>query len=254
MTHRYRLSAAVWARVFWACVLWACTAVPSWAEGPTPRQQLEAAIPGYSPADMVMLPYGPNWIDLDGDGHRDLVMKSRIELPINNMHSAAIYTFHMYHHLVEKDLPEGGRDEDHPYPQLVQWSDWYPIPLLGRGEWGGGDFDITSHQSLSVGCILRDIRLLVHHNHKGKPKSDSYIILAERNFGKSYADVQPVTFTVYKLMREDSRAMTEFAFIPIATINSAANYCTVVKAFQTELDLGEHDEKGDFDVNDWKNR
>jgi hypothetical protein len=252
MMCRYRLPVAV----FWAWVFWACTVVPSWAEGPTPRQQLEAAIPGYSPKDMVMLPYGPNWIDLDGDGHRDLVMKSRYEMAENRPSSAAGYTFYMYAHLTDKALAEGRWVDQTHYPLLESFSDWYPILFQGQKTEDGDnrESEIVSSQYLFAGCISKDIRLVTHRSRERRGAVASYVVIAKRDAGDSVRDVMPVTFTVFKLTKEDPDATTEFTFLKIAEFRSAGRYCSVVDAFQKELGLKEHDEKGDSDVNGWKNR
>ncbi|MEW5727109.1 MAG: hypothetical protein AB1918_04710, partial [Pseudomonadota bacterium] len=50
------------------------------------------ASPPLDPKDLVPLVHGPNLVDLDGDGRKDLVVKSRWE--INGPHSASVYSFH----------------------------------------------------------------------------------------------------------------------------------------------------------------
>ncbi|MBC7950785.1 MAG: hypothetical protein H7Z12_03060 [Rhodospirillaceae bacterium] len=53
-------------------------------------------MPTFSAKDMVPQVHGPNWVDLDGDGHKYLVMKLRYNAPYPSPHSASTYTFSIW--------------------------------------------------------------------------------------------------------------------------------------------------------------
>ena len=111
-----------------------------------------------------------------------------------------------------------------------------------------GAFDLNTVEAQIAGCMLQDIRLLKVKGEDDQNANGTYIIFAKRNFGHSYGDSLPVTFTVYKLMLEHPDAMGEFAFMEIAKFKAKHKYCSVIDAFRKELGLPNHDPKGDRDL------
>ena len=219
-------------RTFWAIFALFIPYLPVYADEPKPP-----VLPKFTAKDMVPLPYGPNWIDLDGDGHKDLVMKSRFE--IDSPHSFGIYTFHIY-------VPN---EPTNPPHQLVfGGSNWYAVQFPDRGEPPLGNFDISTHQGGIAGCMIHDLRLLIVKHSRAPSGNGTYIVDALRDFGHSYGDDMPVTFTVYKLALEHPHALGEFAFIQVAQFQAKHNYCSVIDAFQKELGLPNHDPRGDAEL------
>lgn len=185
----------------------------------------EEALPRFDAKDMVPLVHGPNWVDLDGDGHKDLVMKSRIA--INSPHSLSLYSFHIW----AKAKPHGtdGQGDELLEPEI----NWYAVSFPER-EPPLGTFSVSTHQGAD--CLLRDYRLIVHRE-KGRKINAVLLIEAQRDSGESYADRAPVTFTVYHLEKGSVKALNEFAFIKAGEFKAAKPYCSVINAFNDELGL-----------------
>jgi hypothetical protein len=173
---------------------------------------------------MVPLVHGPNWVDLDGDGHKDLVMKSRFNAPYPSPHSFSSYSFHMY---TNKEIAIGN--------QGIHWH----VVSIPEKDPPTGKFEFTTHQGMD--CTIRDIRLLIDH---GKNIPDRVrVIEGHRIVRESYADASTVTFTVYALEQGNLKAVNEFAFIEIARFEAKAPYCSISEAFEKELGLADPDRK-----------
>lgn len=188
--------------------------------------QAQSPLPKLDPNDMVPLVHGPNWVDLDGDGHKDLVMKSRYSAPSPSPHSFSVYSFNVF---TDEDVGVGNQDI-HWY--VVSFPDL--APPVGR-------LELTTNQGMH--CLTRDIRLLVRHQ-EGTP-STAMIVQAERRVAGSYADPETVTFTTYWLEKSSSKSPNEFAFVMVSRKDSKLRYCSVTEAFQKELGLPNPDIESD---------
>lgn len=177
---------------------------------------------------MVPLIHGPTWVDLDGDGRKDLVMKSRVT--INNGHSFSNYTFHVY--AKPRKFVPGSNDVELLEPKI----NWYAVTFPDRNP-PLGEFQVSSYQGAD--CLTKDVRLVVQRQ-RNTPQQ-TYLIEAARELGESYSDPAPVTFTVYRLVRASSAAFSEFAFIKERSIRARKSYCSVNNAFREELGLPGHD-------------
>lgn len=189
----------------------------AWAESPLPK---------FDPKDMVPMVHGPNWVDLDGDGHKDLVMKSRVT--INSPHSMSFYSFHIWagkHPVLPTESPFALTE-----PQI----NWYAVSFPDRSP-PLGDFTVSSYQGAD--CMTNDYRLIVTGRKPGQKHRNAYLIRASREPGESFADPAPVTFTVYHLERGSMKALNEFAFIKTTEFKASKSYCSVVNAFKAELGL-----------------
>lgn len=183
----------------------------------------EEALPRFDAKDMVPLVHGPNWVDLDGDGHKDLVMKSRVT--INSPHSLSLYSFHIW-----AEAKPFKPSEKSP-PLLESQIHWYAVSFPDRSP-PLGEFTINSYQGAD--CMTNDVRLIVKKQGGGQ---NAYLINARRDPGESFADPAPVTFTVYHLEKGSVKALNEFAFIKAREFKAGKTYCSVGNAFKEELGL-----------------
>ncbi|CAA7626540.1 hypothetical protein [Magnetospirillum sp. UT-4] len=190
----------------------------------------ESSLPKFNPKAMVPLVHGPNWIDLDGDGRKDLVMKSRWE--INGPHSASVYSVHR--RLVPND------------PFRYEGPDWHLVPFIdGRPGHPHGVESIVTHEGAD--CILRDIRLFAHG--KGA-KTETLVIIAERDAGEGFWEERPFRFRVFKWLRakdvgeDEAQNFVGIAFRLVGEVTSKKAYCGANEAFKNEFGV-ENPEKSD---------
>lgn len=176
--------------------------------------------------DLVPIVHGPNWVDLYGDGQKDLVVKARYSAPNPSPHSFSVYSFNIF---TNEDIGIGNQDI-HWY--VVSFPDLAP-PV--------GQLEVTTGQGSE--CMVRDIRLLIRRE-QDKP-STATIIQAERKVTGSYGDPETVTFTTYKLEKGSSKSPNEFAFVEVSREESKSRYCSVTEAFLKELGLPNPDCQSD---------
>ena len=97
----------------------------------------------------------------------------------------------------------------------------------------------TRMESTSEGadCALVDFRVV-----RIAPHGPVSVLVARRDFGASYADIEPVHFDLYDFRRNTSETVGDPAayFIRTRTIEAAHPYCDVDEAFAKELGLGMH--------------
>ncbi len=159
---------------------------------------------------VVHLNNGANAVDLDADKRADLIVVAWREN--NNAHSYDIFTFYV----------NNPSSREHPL-NLVVVAD-----SVGHG------FSEAVRTELGAECVLTDLRVL-------QPRvGPDFLVIARRDFGDSYSDSLPVTFTVYMLAMYDEGVpgVPPFQFVPMRTIRSNGKYCDVEHAFLTELGLG----------------
>lgn len=176
--------------------------------------------------DIVPIVHGPNWVDLDGDGRKDLVVKARYSAPLPSPHSFSVYSFNIF---TNEEIGVGNQGI-HWY--VVSFPDLAP-PL--------GQLELATRQGML--CLARDIRLLVRHE-QDKP-STATIVQAERKVAGSYADPETVTFTTYRLEKGSPKSPNEFAFVEVSREDSKSRYCSVTEAFEKELGLPNPDSQSD---------
>ncbi|HTQ98713.1 MAG TPA: hypothetical protein VMH83_01935 [Candidatus Acidoferrum sp.] len=165
-----------------------------------------------SAADSAVVPLqnGPNEIDFTGDGNADLVvLATRDNYNAHGFDTVAFYA----HAAIDKD----------------DTSPWKVVPLFD----GDKEKDQVS-VSGGADCLLHDFRLLAAKG--GKPAT---LIIAEREFGVSYADPAPVNFTFYELKQNKEGLVGRplFWFDKVRTQQAAKPWCDVGEAFDKELGL-----------------
>ena len=150
---------------------------------------------------------GIHYVDIDRDGEKDdIVSVSYVENM--NAHSYFNYSFSI--------------NDDHQY--AVNIAPEY-------------DSEVSTHHGAD--CVLRDYRLILS-------KDGTFLLKAEREFGDSYADSRPVTFTYYQLVNNYERpdmaplvevGVNKYSFEETTHKTSFANYCDVNIAINEELNL-----------------
>lgn len=180
--------------------------------------------PRLDPKAMIPLVHGPNWVDLNGDGKKDLVVKSRVTA--NGPLSYSIYTFHVF--AEAGAFTPGTEKVELLEPQIHWYTVLFPDLSPPWGERSIGTFQ-------GADCILRDYRLLVSSG------SGALLVEARRDRGESDSDPANVTFSVYRLEKGSEKALNEFAFLKVNEFRARKKYCSVVNAFKDELGLVEGD-------------
>ncbi|MBI5848636.1 MAG: hypothetical protein HZB31_11960 [Nitrospirae bacterium] len=174
----------------------------------------------YANMQVLQLVNGPNQVDLNGDGKKDIVFLSWREN--YNAHGFSLFTFYI-------DYPNDLEPEKHWH--LVTFPDEKGLPLKnGVATMEGAD------------CFLQDIRVLRSASQKKMP---IVLIMGKREFGESYADSESVEFIVYDLKHNKEGGLGEptFHFEPKKTIKGKKKYCDINAAFAEELGIGNYQKK-----------
>ena len=187
----------------------------------------DPALPIFTRDDLVPLIHGPNWVDLDGDGVPDLVMKSRFE--INGPHSASVYSFHR-------------RFNESTDDRIIKWPPWEVVPIIDDSDTRHphGKEDVFTYEGAD--CILTDLRLL-------KKTGTTYIVIASRDIGDGFWDNRIFTFNVYQLIKEADQQQNyvAVAFHLIGKFPSKQTYCGANEAFLEEMGIpnpeADHDDR-----------
>jgi hypothetical protein len=109
----------------------------------------------------------------------------------------------------------------------------YLIPLFGKdGQNDKEAFNVTVGGGAD--CLLHDFRLL-----QPDGKQPARLVVAERDFGASYADAEKVHFTYYRLARNDGEEGHPPLYFQLQRKSvSRQKYCDVNEAFDRELGMG----------------
>ena len=173
----------------------------------------------FSKMDVIKLVNGPNQVDLNGDGTKDLIFFAWREN--YNAHGYSVFMFYIHY-----------PNEKHPEKQ------WHLVPFFD--ETGAPNKNaIATHQGAD--CFLQDIRVLHSTSQKQTPV---IVIIGKREFGQSYGDTTSVTFVVCELKhnKEGMPGEPAFYFEPKSTIKGKKKYCDINAAFAEELGIGDYDQ------------
>jgi len=172
------------------------------ATNPTSKQKRFAGM------TVVPLNFGPNKVDMNGDGVNDVIFLGRREN--FNAHGFTTFTFYI--------------DTDNT---------WYIVPFDNKK-----DAEEKEYLSTSEGAdgFLQDIRVLVPDSSSNAPTT---IVVGVRDFGESFADAAPVKFIIYQLTRNDEGipGWPPFYFQETQTIHGRKKYNDINQAFLSELGL-----------------
>jgi hypothetical protein len=152
---------------------------------------------------------GLNYLDLDGDREKDVIVKGYR----NNI---SAHTFSAISFYLSRKI-----DNQKKFRRL----DIISIESPDKEE-----YQLFTHEGAD--CILRDFRLVKIKNDK-----KVYLIKAERRLseGKTYADKDTTKFTIYELQYDDTD--DRFLFNKINEFKAAKKYCDVNIAFKQELGI-----------------
>jgi hypothetical protein len=110
---------------------------------------------------------------------------------------------------------------------------WQVVPFFG------GASDSTSGSEVfgtteGADCTLRDLRII-----RG-PRRPVTVVIAQREFGRSYADSAPVAFHYFDLHvnSQGQIGYPSYYFVESHVVRSKRAYCDVDDAFDRELALG----------------
>jgi hypothetical protein len=160
--------------------------------------------------DSVKLKNGINYVDINGDGKQDIIMKGYRDHI--TAHSFSVYSIYVYKNLQREEPCE-----------------WQIVSMGGKGGFAGDDigkYAISTHQGAD--CVLREIRLARFNKN-----SPYYLVIADRPIGESYIDSKNVKFTFYKLIYLEDE--NRFVYEKDKELYSKNKYCDVNKAFAKEL-------------------
>ena len=160
---------------------------------------------------VIPLQNGVNAVDLDGAGTPAVIVLARRDN--FNAHSFEVTTIYA-------TLKTSGEDV----------SEWKIIPAMPKT----GKEQLQLVTSGGADCVLHDFRLLTDNVHHS-----AVLIVADRKFGKNFADKQPVTFDLYRLTRNQQElpGAPALYFKFEKQWKSGKSYADVNDAFQAELGI-----------------
>lgn len=191
--------------IFWLLMIAAAGVATAYAGNSPPIASL-------AKMQVMHLENGPNHLDFDGDGVPDLIFVARREN--FNAHGFTLTTFYT----------DAKLDEDNDSRT------WSVVPLFEK--YGKENDSFSTFEGAD--CILRDMVIL-----RASSKLPVTLVTAERPLGRSFVDVQPVTFTVYRLRRNEDGVFgwPAIYFEESRRIQSAKPYCDVDTAMTRELGI-----------------
>ncbi|HEY8027674.1 MAG TPA: hypothetical protein VIF60_24250 [Burkholderiaceae bacterium] len=164
-----------------------------------------------STSRVVKIANGITQVDFTGEGVADMVVSGHRES--YNAHSFDVVSFYV--------------PDRHDTSASAPW-DVVPVMTKGGEKWqvtvsGGAD------------CVLHDFRLLA-----ARGKEPATLIMADRDFGNSFADTAKVTFTFYSLVHnlDGIPGYPPYSFEQAGTVVAKRPYCDVEQAFDGELGIG----------------
>ena len=158
--------------------------------------------------ESIKIKNGINYIDLNGDGKKDMVISGYRGNA--TAHSFSVYSFYVYEKL-----------------NLGVLSYEWHIVSIG----GGGDVDLRKYvigTEQGADCVLGDIRLA-----RFKNDAAYYLVDADRPLGQSYADSLNIKFLFYTLIYDEDEM--RYIYRKVKAINSKNKYCDIDEAFKNEL-------------------
>ena len=152
--------------------------------------------------DIKKMENGINYIDLDGDGYKDIIVSG-------HRHNVTAHAFQVYTIYIYSPLKFEGKTFK-----------WQIVAIDDKEK--GETYMITTNEGAD--CVLRDIRLA-----KLKDDNKYYLIIAERLPTKTYIDREFVIFKFYKLYRDELE--NRYIYKKVFEKRSNKKYCDVNEAF-----------------------
>ena len=181
-----------------------------------PRPQA-SRVSGGVQAQITVLPLhnGHNSVDLLGTGQPGEIIVSR--RGNGNAHGFSMVLFQV-------QTPAAYDSASQP--------EWQVIPFFG-GPHDGVTGKELFRTSEGADCTLGDLRVI----RRGRAQPVE-VVIAERDFGTSYADSAPVRFDFYALRANTEPIGPKYLFQHLRTVRAEGTYCDVDDAFDRELRLG----------------
>ncbi len=150
--------------------------------------------------DIKKIKNGINYIDLNGDGNKDMVVCGHRHNI--SAHSFQVCTIYIYSPLkFDREILK-----------------WQIVTIKDREE----TYVITTNEGAD--CVLRDIRLV-----KLKDDNKDYLVIAERLPTEIYTDKEFVVFKFYRLYKDDLE--NRYIYEKMFEKRSNKKYCDVNEAF-----------------------
>jgi len=166
--------------------------------------------PAYSgeKSGVIKIENGVNYIDLNGEGKKDIVIKAWFE-------NFTAHGYYLYTFIINR-------------PDYASGKNWLVVPI----ELEKKAFEDSFRTSQGADCVIRDIRLMKDGNNKVE------LIIAERPLEESFSESRKVTFYRYQLKedREGLPGSPRFRFQLHDKWVSKNAYCDVNEAFEKELE------------------
>ncbi len=166
--------------------------------------------PAYSgeKSKFIKLENGVNYIDFNGEGKKDIVIKAWFE-------NFTAHGYYLYAFIISRpDYPSG--------------KNWLVVPIESDKK----ALEDSFRTSQGADCVIRDIRLMKDRNNKVE------IIIAERPLDESFSEFRKVIFYRYQL-KEDTEGLPgspRFRFQLHDKWMSKNAYCDVNDALEKELE------------------
>jgi hypothetical protein len=169
----------------------------------------------FSHMQVIELANGPNVIDINGDGHKDLVFNAHRSN--FNAHDFEHITFYM-----QASVAAGGADATTSEKPL-----WHVVPFFTAQAPEFVAFDTVE----GADCWLRDMVLLRN------PEGSITAVVANRDMGSSYADKARVTFSIYRVAHNANgqAGAPPIYFQRVDRFPGKSLYCDVDHAMVAEL-------------------
>jgi hypothetical protein len=166
---------------------------------------------------MVALHNGSNAVDVNSDGHVDLVVVARREN--YNAHGFDATTIYLWGPTT---------------PEAPHTTGTLHIVPVERKEPEGED-PLVLRTAGGADGLLHDFRLFTDATHHA-----AVLVTATRRFGESFADTQPVTFEYFRLARNEEGipGWATFYFKAYKKEESKKPHQDVNEAFKSELGIG----------------
>ena len=193
-------------------------------------ETVNGTIPTFHPEEMVKIVNGPNWIDMNGDGHLDLVMKSRVSI-WGTSHSYSVYSFFIY---TENNVTN---------PEIYE-TNWSSINIIDNDASKYGYGENTKQTYEGAECIITDYRIAMARINN---KISAWLIMAQRDLGEGFWDQQPYMFTFFKLENDEDpqNGYERLAFIKKGTSTTTNKDCGANEAFFHEFGFENPEAKQD---------
>lgn len=155
--------------------------------------------------EVVEVKNGVNYIDINGDGIKDIVISG-------HRHNITAHSFQVYSMYINDPIQVENK--------IYKWQ------IVAINEKGKEDYTLYTIEGAD--CVLKDIRFIKLNRDK-----KYYLVVAERDLSKSFAEEDYVKFKFYELFKDDLE--NRYVYKKISEKQSSKKYCDVNDAFLKEI-------------------